>query len=230
MYLSRVQRRPGTIQALTYPNPLLLGPYEEHAFIWGLFEKDGDIKRDFLYRRVDDRAGALFYVLSERKPEENHELWAVETKPFEPVIRLGDRFHFSLRANPVVTKKPEGSASKKRKRDDVFMNALAEYKDIPVSQRPTNAQILTTSAYGWLEQRARSNGFEVSSDSVLVEGYRKVEMVKRSNKDSIQFGVVDYSGILEVTNVGLFYKALNQGIGKSRAFGCGLLLIKRAGP
>lgn len=230
MYLSRVQRRPGGTLTATYKNPPLADPYEEHAFIWSLFEKNGDIERDFLYRRVDEQAGSLFYVLSKRKPQEGDEHWAVESKRFEPVIEVGDRFHFSFRANPVITKKPEGNTSKKRKRDDVFMNALAEYKDVPASQRPTNAEILTKSAFGWLEQRAQSNGFHVTHESVLVEGYRKVEMVKRSKKDSIQFGVVDYSGVLEVTNVGLFYKALNQGIGKSRAFGCGLLLIKRAGP
>lgn len=230
MYLSRVQRRPGVTLMSMYRNPPLADPYEEHAFIWALFEKDGDIGRDFLYRRVDEQTGSLFYVLSKRKPQEGNEQWEVETKSFKPVIKIGDRFQFSLRANPVITKKPEGSASKKRRRDDVFMNALAEYKDVPHAQRPTNAEILTKSAFEWLDQRAQSNGFHVATESVLVEGYRKVEMVKRSRKDSIQFGVVDYSGILEVTNVGLFYKALNQGIGKSRAFGCGLLLIKRAGP
>ena len=76
MYLSRVQRRPGGTLTETYKNPPLADPYEEHAFIWSLFEKNGDIERDFLYRRVDEQAGSLFYVLSKRKPQEGDEHWA----------------------------------------------------------------------------------------------------------------------------------------------------------
>ncbi|WP_225391738.1 type I-E CRISPR-associated protein Cas6/Cse3/CasE, partial [Escherichia coli] len=37
---------------------------------------------------------------------------------------------------------------------------------------------------------------------------------------------VDYTGMLTVTDPGLFLQRLSQGYGKSRAFGCGLMLIK----
>lgn len=41
-----------------------------------------------------------------------------------------------------------------------------------------------------------------------------------------QFSSVDYTGMLTVTDPGLFLQRLSQGYGKSRAFGCGLMLIK----
>jgi len=38
---------------------------------------------------------------------------------------------------------------------------------------------------------------------------------------------VDFQGILTVTDPELFRKALYEGLGKSKAFGCGLMLVRR---
>jgi CRISPR system Cascade subunit CasE len=227
MFLSRVRRQDVRIISHAAEDPLMTDLYEEHKFIWELFPRNTEIKRDFLYRRVDERLGPLFYVLSRRKPTNQPEGWVIDTKKFEPIIKAGDMFQFSLRVNPVVTRKPEGNLSKKRKRDDIYMDALAKYKDSPDIPRPSNTQILSESVYEWLDKRSEACGFSLLKASVLVEGYQRAELQKSTKKDSIQFGVVDLSGRLTVTNAELFYKTLNQGIGKARAFGCGLLLIKR---
>ena len=42
------------------------------------------------------------------------------------------------------------------------------------------------------------------------------------------FSSVDFTGELQITDVGKFEHALFNGIGRSKAFGCGLLMIKRA--
>jgi len=41
------------------------------------------------------------------------------------------------------------------------------------------------------------------------------------------FSSVDFVGALKITDVEQFKKALFDGIGRSKAFGCGLLMIKR---
>ena len=46
------------------------------------------------------------------------------------------------------------------------------------------------------------------------------------SRQMIQFSSVDYSGVLVVNEPTLFLQRLIQGYGKSRAFGCGLMLIK----
>lgn len=48
----------------------------------------------------------------------------------------------------------------------------------------------------------------------------------KTPRQLIQFSSVDYTGMLTVTDPGLFLQRLSQGYGKSRAFGCGLMLIK----
>jgi len=42
-----------------------------------------------------------------------------------------------------------------------------------------------------------------------------------------RFSSVDFLGDLEITDVEKFTKALFQGIGRAKAFGCGLMLVKR---
>jgi CRISPR system Cascade subunit CasE len=43
-----------------------------------------------------------------------------------------------------------------------------------------------------------------------------------------QFGVLDLAGTIEVTDSDAFLAALAQGFGRAKAFGCGLMLIRRA--
>lgn len=228
MYFSRIRRRiendPSQVHLKMQPGNI----GEEHKFIWDLFPHDKDAERDFLFRRFDADDFQQFFVLSKRRPVESLDRWEIACKPYEPKLEVGTRLYFNLRANPVVTKMPEGTTSKKRKREDVFMDALAKNRAVPEADRASREEVLNTSATSWLANRAEQNGFSVSRESVLVEGYQRFEIAKRKNNNKIQIGVVDFSGMLTVTNVGLFYKTLNQGLGKSRAFGCGLMMIKKA--
>ncbi|NCB97008.1 MAG: type I-E CRISPR-associated protein Cas6/Cse3/CasE [Bacteroidia bacterium] len=227
MYFSRIRRPVELALSQKYLKLSVGNIGEEHKFIWQLFPHDKDADRDFLYRRFDTDAFQQFFVLSSRKPLENLPTWEIDAKLYEPKIKVGNHYHFNLRVNPVVTKMPMGTDSKKRKRDDVYMDALAKNKAAPETERVSKAEILQNSAMQWLLERAESNGFSVSRDTVLVEGYQRFEMNSRKDKQRIQIGVIDYSGSLTVSNVGLFYRTLNQGLGKSRAFGCGLLMIKK---
>ena len=43
-----------------------------------------------------------------------------------------------------------------------------------------------------------------------------------------QFGILDLTGLLEVTDPPLFLSHLAAGFGRAMAFGCGLMLIRRA--
>ena len=59
-----------------------------------------------------------------------------------------------------------------------------------------------------------------------VDAYRQQQLRRENSRQLIQFSSVDYTGMLTVTDPGLFLQRLSQGYGKSRAFGCGLMLIK----
>lgn len=204
------------------------GIYNEHRKIWNFFPDDKKASRDFLYRKIDAGALPQYYILSKRAPVNEQEIWKIETKVFDPVIKNGDYLRFSLRVNPVVTKKTGDVESKKRKRDDVYMEALARYEGVPKTDRPTNNEILVEAGLKWITERVSDYGFSVQNNDVIVEGYHRFEGMKDKKNHRIQLGVIDYSGILKVTDSEVFMeKALKRGIGKAKAFGCGLLLIKR---
>ncbi|EFX7501096.1 type I-E CRISPR-associated protein Cas6/Cse3/CasE, partial [Shigella sonnei] len=79
-------------------------------------------------------------------------------------------------------------------------------------------------ALDWLAAQGERSGFTLLDTSV--DAYRQQQLRRENSRQLIQFSSVDYTGMLTVTAPGLFLQRLSQGYGKSRAFGCGLMLIK----
>jgi CRISPR system Cascade subunit CasE len=85
----------------------------------------------------------------------------------------------------------------------------------------------------WIERQGESHGF------VIVQGrgglpklqnsaYRWHELMKKSAKGKKSgFSSVDFVGELQVSDGEKFTQALFKGVGRSKAFGCGLMLIRR---
>ena len=59
-----------------------------------------------------------------------------------------------------------------------------------------------------------------------VDAYKQSKAGKRDH--NIRFSAVDFAGELIVSNPELFQIALLNGIGHAKAFGCGLLLVRRS--
>ena len=83
----------------------------------------------------------------------------------------------------------------------------------------------------WLMERGKTHGFIVVRDDKLkllkfqAEGYRWHALSKKGR--SAGFSSVDFEGEIEVSNPALFVEALFTGIGPAKAFGCGLMLVRR---
>jgi len=83
----------------------------------------------------------------------------------------------------------------------------------------------------WLLDRGKAYGFTVVRDDkrdllkFQAEGYRWHALPKKGR--TAGFSSVDFQGELEVTNPGLFVEMLFNGIGPAKAFGCGLMLVRR---
>jgi CRISPR system Cascade subunit CasE len=223
MYFSRITLNPSQIHRFL-KTELYGGLYDEHKLIWRFFPENAQQHRDFLYRKNDDSKTLQFFLLSERRPENDLDAFLIETKPFAPVIKKGAVYSFQLRANPVVTKMPEGRESKKRRRYDVFLDALARNRALSPSEQLPAQEVLMNAGSKWLIDRSETLGFSVNH--VLVERYRRLQTRKKDAK--LTFGVMDLSGVLTVTDEESFRRSLLKGIGHGKAFGCGLLLLRRA--
>ena len=88
------------------------------------------------------------------------------------------------------------------------------------------AHVTTKHQKEWLLERAEKHGFQISEDSFdVVESQWKQFHKKAEHKITI-FSVT-YEGILKITDVDLFRKALTEGIGHAKAYGMGLLTVTR---
>lgn len=200
--------------------------YHEHQILWQLFDGAPDAKRDFLYRQVIEHGRSKYYLLSERMPVDQTGIWHIgPSKVYDPCLLKGQRLFFMLRVNPVITVTgPDGS----NHRHDVVMHEKKRigYKQISAKERPPLQQLIQQSCMNWLTTRMEINGFSLIPEQVTVEGYQQHQCSINNRQNLIRYSTVDFQGILTVIGIDRFRKALYSGIGKSKAFGCGLLLIK----
>lgn len=228
LYFSRLSlNRNAPTQALSRllnPDDYNVRTDAHHQLIWTLFSDSKDRRRDFLWRA--DRQGR-FYTLSARPPISNGLFNPPETKVFEPKLAVGDRLRFSLRANAtrdraVISRMSSAARRSKSRRVDVVMDMLREVPtEARAAERMRRAQI---AAKAWIERQGAAKGF--ASRSVVVEDYRVLEL-GRSSRRGLTHGVLDLKGDIEVTDPNAFLAALASGFGRAKAWGCGLMLIRR---
>lgn len=233
MYLSRIQLRMNELRPGMLDKWSTAGPYASHQWLWQLFP--GQSSRHFLFRQEPNGG---FFMLSATPPLAAHNLLSVETRPFRPQLEEGARLDFQLRANPVVTRQG--------KRNDVLMDAKfqAKAQGVPREQWWERQQV---AGQQWLEKQGQQHGFVLEvpeSDAFFdwaggddeerkkpvshcVTGYHQHRLVRKSGETPIAFSSVDFTGTLRVTDAAAFEQALFNGLGKCKALGCGLLMVKR---
>ena len=121
----------------------------------------------------------------------------IDYEPFLKRIDIGQIWNFRLCANPVEHKKQNSSD----KRGKVY--AL---RSIPEQ-------------VGWLGKQSAKYGFAVSSCSIIGDSWISFNKVRIRS--------VTFDGILSVTNADSFRSALTHGIGRGKAYGCGLITVAK---
>lgn len=226
MYFSRITFNPG-INHQQLAQSLCKDPYREHQVLWQLFDSDPDARRDFLYRQRIENGRIKYYVLSNRMPVDKAGIWLLDSpKLYAPRVIEGQRLYFSLRVNPVVTvSSPDG----RKQRHDVVMHEKKSigFDKLPPSERPSLQHLVQSSCIQWLQTRAEPNGFKITVEQVTVDAYQQHASFTKQQKEPVRYSTVDFQGILTVTDADRFRQVLFKGIGKSKAFGCGLLMVKR---
>ncbi len=199
-----------------------------HQLMWTLFGDRADRTRDFLWR---DAGSGVFYTVSERAPEDQHGLFDIaEPKEYAPCLVAGDRLTFVLRANATVSRKSGGES--RGKPADVVMNALHA---VPRGHERADARARAVQEAGlrWLGAQGARNGFDVEradGEETPVETVVMNHRVLRVDHKGagMTLGILDFAGTLVVREPDSLRAALFAGIGRAKAFGCGMILVKRA--
>lgn len=194
------------------------GRRASHHLVWSLFSDSADRDRDFLWR---EHAPGEFYLLSAREPVDRHGLFdLLPSKHYALELQRGDRLRFEVRVNATVSR---STGPKTRGlRSDIVMHAIHGLQgDARAEARRITVQQV---AAEWFAKQGERNGFSVAE--LDVRAY-EVLQVARSAASSATFGVLDLVGIVQVQDAARFGDVLLNGIGRAKAFGCGLMLVRR---
>ena len=193
--------------------------YGEHQELWKFFSGDPNAKRNFLFYKEKN----IYYVVSKQPPVASDDLkilWSIDgPKEYKPSLEKRQKLFFKLRFNPIVTKD--------KKRIDVvtYKKMQLNYRTLPQSEKPSLNDLTTEACVEWLNKRMEHHGFSFNHSEVTVHSYQRKRAWKKQH--SITYYSVDIEGILTVVDIDKFKNMLFNGIGKERAFGCGLMLIKK---
>jgi len=208
--------------------------YDMHQLIWKLFPHAPDKKRDFLFRQEfekeqlsfsDTRRGMpLFYVVSHDKPVAVDGLLSVETKEYKPKLSSGDRLGFDIRVNPVVARKTEGK--KNSSKHNILMDAKLRARTEGITDTSEIQSRIKAAVHQWLTSKGKKGGFAIENQTIEISGSYK-NVIRRNGSENIMFNSIDLSGVLTVTDASQFQDVLFKGIGHSKSFGCGLMMVRR---
>lgn len=223
MWLSRIQINQEHVANCA--RDLFQNLYKEHKLLWEFFPDRTNKKRDFLYRREMVKNKPFYYLVSNTKPIAPHQGWIVETKAYSPQLKKYARLHFVLRVNPVVTRTLKAG---KPKRHDLVMDKIVQLRQSTGDWKyeVTRQDILQQEVSNWFRKKENTGGFQTEPSTMLISEYNMHKLSSEKGK-RIQFSSCNISGDLMVLEPDLFLNLLYQGLGKAKAFGCGLILIQK---
>lgn len=197
----------------------LSSPQVLHSAVLSSFQPNPVQLRKRILWRTDHLGDSCYLlVLSEVQPDFTHISkqfgdpladWAWETKKYSTLLdrlKTGQVWRFRLRANPVHSSSRE--------------------KDESTGRGKIFAHVTTQQQKQWLMDRSQAHGFSLAEDTfdIVNSEYKKFYKSQENNREVI-LRTADYEGTLTILNVESFTDALLSGIGRAKAYGCGLLTV-----
>ncbi|MDR4534009.1 type I-E CRISPR-associated protein Cas6/Cse3/CasE [Glutamicibacter sp. PS] len=174
-----------------------------------------------LWRLDADSVERRLYIVSPERPDLSAlaEQAGWETSPGRSAdygalldtLKIGQQWNFRFRGNPVKSIRQEGRG-----------------KVVP--------HVTPSQQLNWLNSRGADNGFRVpqteDDDWLATVTSRQDAAFQRADPNAGRPGRVtlrqaQFDGVLEVTDVARLRKALTHGIGRGKAYGCGLMTLRR---
>jgi CRISPR system Cascade subunit CasE len=197
----------------------------------GIIERCFDGDRERVLWRIDKLGGREYVlILSNRLPNLSYAAEQIcdegeiieNGKNYDKTlenIKCGDIYRFRLRANPVIKYGDKKQKEKGKKYESIASPNEHTEKDIENGASPDTQR-------NWLTKRAASFGFSLNEERFAVVKTEWVKVVKQGVKP-FSFKAAEFEGILTVTDADLFKHTLELGIGREKAYGCGMMTVIR---
>jgi CRISPR system Cascade subunit CasE len=211
MYLSKIKldtNRYETRRALASPQIL-------HAAVENCFSEPADGKERKLWRLDMLRGNPYLLLLSPQRPSFTrfcNEFCVSgvtgETKNYDNLlmrIAEGQEWNFMIRGNTTHSM-PSGEEGKRGK--------LCSHVSVRYQRE-------------WLMKKALSCGFELKEDMFEITQTDQLKFWRNKQEQPVILAVAVFEGALVIKDIELFKRTLTNGIGRAKAYGCGLLTIAR---
>lgn len=222
---------------------LLTDPQAMHAAVRSSFPPDIEESSARVLWRVDSRQHEhVLYIVGPEQPDAGHlvEQAGWMTRPAQTAdysrlqssLTLGQQWRFELVANPVMSKAgargTRGSVVPLVSPDSQLAwltgrSEAAGFRILPyVGAQDADAAVASRDAADELA------GFDAA---VVEQNALRFERRKADGKAGrhVSLRTARFSGNLEVTDVAALQRTLSQGLGRAKAYGCGLLTLARPG-
>lgn len=222
MFLTKIELAPERRLARKY----LGSPQAMHAVVMGATGGNGGDGPGRVLWRVDQGTTTALYILSPSEPDCSQlvaeagvagtEARTLDYSPFLASLDAGQLWAFRLAANPSYSASRGPGVRGQR------------YGHVTVEQQRQ-----------WLIDRTPQYGFELipvdrvgGTDGAVVVAYRERPVFSRrrsqgEGRDRVTINRTVYEGVLRITEPEPLRRALVAGIGRSKAYGCGLMTLAR---
>jgi CRISPR system Cascade subunit CasE len=198
--------------------------YVTHQLVADLFGDRED--RGYLYRVSRERPGGVeALVLSDGAPLPAERLpvrdWGaaldVQSKPFAPELEAGQPLDFEIRVN--ATRVVTDPASGKKHRTDAWEAVWRADRE--------NSGNTPHEVYADYLRRKLAGAAEV--EAARVTERQEVRARRGDRAEAVRFVATNVIGTLRVSDPVRFLEVVAGGIGREKAFGCGLLCLSAPG-
>lgn len=182
-------------------------PYSVHRTVYSLFENirreedlNSSVTSGILYAdKGGDFDGRRILVVANRPPDIARlgGCGVLEIKQITDAFLSHDRYRFKIMLNPT-------------RRDS------KSRKLMPIKDR--------TEILDWFTIKAEKSGFALVRENFSLDAIEVLNFAAKERRE-ITLNTATISGILHVVDAANFKKSFAEGIGRARAFGCGLLQI-----
>ncbi len=111
------------------------------------------------------------------------------------------------------------------------MDALHRAGIGPGARAAARFEVAAQAGRAWFETQGERHGFRLVRDAadqprLRVDGYDQ-RVIPRPRAKPVVFSVLDLEGELEVVDPEALVAGVRRGFGKAKAWGCGLMLLRR---
>ena len=190
---------------------LLGSPQAMHAALLSGFPPGINVGRPLWRVDMDDPLRPTVYLLSNSRPDLTHVEeqagWPSQptttSRPYAPLldaVENGSVWAFRLTANPTHR---------------AHINGRSQIV----------AHVTVAQQIAWLAERQSKLGIDLGQDEPsFTLAHREVRKFKRGD-GSVTLGLATFEGVLKVADSILLKQALTSGIGRAKAYGCGLMTL-----